>query len=506
MSKPNSSALPRLSPEQRLAAAGQFERANQVLTTGNLEYGMQLLLNCCLIDPANPTYRQALRQAQKAKYKHNLTGQKLAVVTTLRAKVKLKTARQRGDWPKVLEVAEAVLMRNPWDLGTHLTMAEAFEKIGATGMAIWTLDQVRQVDGDNPKINRPLARLFEKTGNFTAATALWEKVRKAVPDDLEAQHKFKDLAASATIAKGRYEDALQGTAPTPLHGQAESKGPNDSADSVIETAMQQTAAQQTQTDLPRAGVTPPGGSAGKADPKVPREVAALVAKIEANPTNPNGYLHLASVFRRADQFDEARRILRAALAPTANSFEIAMELIDLDIEPFRRDLAIAEEKISRQPANSELQALRANLAREIATRELDFFRHKSDRFPAENTHRLEMGVRLLRCGQVDEAIRELQAVRADRRHQGKALVYLGYCFQSRNNWRLAQRNFEEALGQLTPADEKLRKEILYELAKGYAASGDLTRAIDMACELANIDFNYKDIGKLLDDWNANVKA
>ena len=51
----------------------------------------------------------------------------------------------------------------------------------------------------------------------------------------------------------------------------------------------------------------------------------------------------------------------------------------------------------------------------------------------------------------------------------------------------------------------MRKEILYELAKGYAASGDLTRAIDMACELANIDFNYKDIGKLLDDWNANVQ-
>ncbi len=51
--------------------------------------------------------------------------------------------------------------------------------------------------------------------------------------------------------------------------------------------------------MPRAGA---GGT--KAGSKVPREVAALVAKIEANPTNPNGYLHLASVFRRADQFDE----------------------------------------------------------------------------------------------------------------------------------------------------------------------------------------------------------
>src|SRR5437870_2935271 len=129
MSKQSSPKVPRLSHEQRVASAGQFERANQVLNTGNLEYGMQLLLNCCL---------------------------------------------------------------------------------------------------------------FEKTGNFTAATALWEMVRKADPTDLEAQHKYKGLAASATIAKGRYEDAIQGAAPTPMVS-----GPG-AAD---ETAVQETAIEQTETNL-----------------------------------------------------------------------------------------------------------------------------------------------------------------------------------------------------------------------------------------------------------------
>src|SRR5437868_4031881 len=125
MSKQSSPKVPRLTHEQRVASAGQFERANQVLNTGNLEYGMQLLLNCCKIDPANPTYRQALRQAQKAKYKNNLTGQNLAFLTTLRAKVKVKTASKRGEYLKLLEFAEDVLMRNPWDVGTHLAMADA---------------------------------------------------------------------------------------------------------------------------------------------------------------------------------------------------------------------------------------------------------------------------------------------------------------------------------------------------------------------------------------------
>src|SRR5688500_19789636 len=48
------SRLPRLTPEQRRAAAGQFERANQVLAKGDFDYALPLLLNCCVIDPGNP--------------------------------------------------------------------------------------------------------------------------------------------------------------------------------------------------------------------------------------------------------------------------------------------------------------------------------------------------------------------------------------------------------------------------------------------------------------------
>src|SRR5262249_17770333 len=129
---------------------------------------------------------------------------------------RMKNALRRGDYLNVLEFGEQILVRNPWDLGAHLTMAQAFEKLGVPGMAIWTLDQIRQVEPNNSKINRPLARLFEECGNFSAAMTLWELVRRAEPDDLEAQHKFKDLAANATIAKGRYNDALHGNAPSPI--------------------------------------------------------------------------------------------------------------------------------------------------------------------------------------------------------------------------------------------------------------------------------------------------
>src|SRR5947208_8211398 len=113
-------------------------------------------------------------------------------------------------------------------------------------------------------------------------------------------------------------------------------------------------------------------------------------------------------------------------------------------------------------------------------------------------HRFEMGVRLLKAGQIDEAIRALQASRGDPRYFARSLVYLGYCFKHRSNWRLAQRNFEEALQNLPPGEDDLRKEIMFQVAQGCAAAGDLGHAVEMGYELANLDFVYRDIGRLVD--------
>jgi tetratricopeptide (TPR) repeat protein len=472
--------LPRLTPEQRRAAAGQYERANQVLAKGDYDYALPLLLNCCLIDPGNAVYRQVLRQATKTKYNNNLRGQKLSFLANVKNKLKLRRAARAGNHLQVLEHGERILLRNPWDIAAHLAMAVAFEELGLGDMAVWTLEQARQIDPNSATVNRPLARLYERRGNFNQAIALWQLVRKAAPQDVEAQTKAKDIAASATIAKGRYEQALSGEAPTPFV-QALTGEVLPTADGEAEPPSDETSSERV------------------------REAPAIFAKIKANPTNPANYLQLAQLYRRLDMFEKAREVLQEGSAATGNHFDLAMEIVDLDIEPFRRDLAITEEKLRRDPDNAELQKIKMRLLKEIGTRELSYYQQKVERVPSDSTARFEMALRLMRTGQVDEAIKELQSLRADPRHQSKVLVYLGFCFKGRNNWRLAQRNFEEALRFLTPADENLRKEVLYQLASGYAEAREFARAVDLACELANLDFAYKNISALLDQWQARLQ-
>jgi tetratricopeptide (TPR) repeat protein len=478
----DSPSLPPPTAEQRRVAAGQFERANQVISKGDFDYGIQLLLTCCRLDAGNLIYRQTLRATERVKYKNNLRGSPLAKVTTAGARLALRRALHAGNYLQALEHGERVLLKNPWDAGAQEGMARAFEELGLIDLAVWALEQARQARPTNLRVNRALAGLYERRGNFTHAAALWELVRRADPADVEAQRKSKDLAASETIARGRYEEAIANTA---------------------EAAAAETA-EQGSTSGERPGFQPRPEGAAPVD-RLAREAEAIRKKIEADPTNPNHHLQLAGLYRRGERLEEARKVLEEALAPTGNHFEVATELADLAIESFRKNLAVTEKKLRSQPEDQDLRKLWHRLLREINTRELDLYRQKAARYPTEMSFRLEMGIRLFRAGQTDEAIRELQAARTDPRQHWKALLYLGHCFKVRNNWRLAQRNFEEALQSLPQTEDAARKELLYHLAQGHAAAGDLEKAVELGCELANLDFGFRDIGKLLDDWQARLQ-
>jgi tetratricopeptide (TPR) repeat protein len=507
MADKEGSPLPAPNAEHRRVAAGQFERARQVIATGNFDYGIQLLLTCCKLDPGNIPYRQTLRQTERTKYNNNMSGSRMAVLTNSGTKAKIMAAKRAKDYLKIIEHAEEALVRNPWDSGVMLDMAEAADNLGLLDLAVWTLEQARAKDPNQATVNKALARLYEKRGNFNQAIALWELVRKTNPKDVEARNKAKDIAASATIAKGGYGTVVAVTksgsgGPAAPAVVPRSREPAASEGAPDGTAEPEPIAEPAKEDKPESPVLSPSRTSGD---RFSHETAALRARIASDPTLPNPYLQLAALYRRSQKFEEARAVLQQGLGPTGNAFDLTCELADLVIEPLRVDLAIVEEKLRSQPHSEELKHHRERFLKEVYTRELELYRLKADRFPTDKSYRFELGVRLYRTGQLDEAIRELQALRADPRHQWRALLYLGYCFSGRNNWRLAQRNFEEALKALPATEEATRKEILLRLATGAAEAGDLNQALELGYELANLDFSYGDIGRLLDQWQGQVQ-
>jgi tetratricopeptide (TPR) repeat protein len=470
----------------------QFERANQVIANKNYGYAITLLMSCCKIDPGNITYRQRLRQTQRAKY-GTKSGSMFAGVTNWPARMKLKTALKSGKYLNTLEFGEKILSRSPWDVGTQMDMAQAADALGQLDLAVWCLEQARIKATTNVALNRALAELYERRGNFTQAIALWHLVTKAQPRDEYAQKKLKDLAVHETIQRGQYEAVAPGAEGTPAAPDAQDKDAAKPGQPATRPGLKPGSS-------PKHPVLNAGGATGGPAERLAREAGGLKSRIEADPANVNSYLQLASLYRRADHLDDARAVLQQGLDPTGNAWELTIELADLEIETFRRNLAVTEGKLKAKPDAEDLKKMRNKLLKEITSRELEVHRRKADRYPTEMVHRYEVGVRLLRLGKVDEAIKELQQARNDPRHKWQALVHLGHCFKARNNWRLAQRNFEEALQDLPPSETDKRKELLYEIAQGCATASDFKHAVEVAQELANLDFTYRDIGRLLDEW------
>ncbi|MGH7225957.1 MAG: hypothetical protein ACRELF_22290, partial [Gemmataceae bacterium] len=422
MTNPNASILPPVNAEHRRVAAGKFERANQVVATGNYDYGIHLLLDCCKIDPGNLIYRQALRRTEKAKYRNNLRGSLFGRLMNWPIRARMKTALRARDYLKVLEYGERILTKNPWDVGAQMDMADAAEVLGLLDLAIWNLEQARQKHAFDVHVNRALAHLYEKRGNFMQAIALWEIIRKVKPGDVEAQQKIKNLAANDTIARGQYhtvvrssEEPAEENPPAEENAPAEPSPPARTARPKKDSTEEAPAlgwlpegntppppSRPTNKETKRQGnkASSPSVAAAPANDRLEREAAPIRARLKDDPTSPYLYLQLAAIYRRGGDADKTRAALQEGLGPTGNAFELSVQLADLDIEPFRRNLTIAEEKLKAEPDNAELRRLRTRLRKEINTRELDLHRQKADRYPTEMSHRYEVGVRLLRGGQI----------------------------------------------------------------------------------------------------------
>jgi tetratricopeptide (TPR) repeat protein len=200
---------------------------------------------------------------------------------------------------------------------------------------------------------------------------------------------------------------------------------------------------------------------------LPEEVVAgFRARMAARPGDPEPYLQLAEEYARNGRPELAREALQEGWTASNNNFAVGVALAHLDIDGFRQDLAIADERSAQAPEDATLAALRQRLRQEINTREIALYQQLADRFPGEANYRFELGARLLKAGQFDEALAAFEAVRGDERLRWRALVYAGYCQLNRRKWPQAAALFEEALPLVPAEEEATRRELLALLASG----------------------------------------
>ena len=446
-----------MSPDKRRRLQKCFEHGTKLASSGNHDYATEMYTQCVVGDPGNQIYLQSFLGNLQRKYNNNKKGKSFAGMSISSHRSAAKKSLSKQDWNGVFKAGVEALKVNPWDVPTLETLGDASQECGFDECQLVYMKTALDADPKNPDVNRMAAKALARQGRFDDAIACWVRVQQAKPGDEEAGRAVADLTVEKTIAVGGYEKV------------SESK--KDSG-------------------------TPSEEEADTGDIKLTRE-QELHKAIKRNPADAAACVELAEILARKDEHAQAVKLLTTGLEASGGDLKIREMLEDIQLRHARRQIEVAEKK-ARQENTPEATKLLQRKKAEINSMELEVFRTRSERYPNNPTYKYELGVRLKRAGNFNEAIKSLQAAVNDPKNRGHVFLQLGECFQYIKQYKLALSNYVQAVESLSPErDLDERKRALYLAGKLATGLKEWAMAEKHLTALASLDFGYKDVADLL---------
>lgn len=452
-------------PQKRLRAEKFFQTGNEAAQKNILPYAIEMYRNALREEPGNMPYRLALRQVERRKFDNNPAKVgKLVGARNQPIRLRANGAKNKGKFAEALEHCEDAFVHNPWDVAAAIIGAEAAEGLELPVLARWLLESVAAQAGDDAHFFRHLAHAYELNEDWGRAIACWEKVRKLVPSDEEAGRKIRGLEASATITRSGLDQAIKRSAQPEAIDEVAADG----------------------EELKQQALTPE---------------ERLRKQIEAEPWRVGPYLELAELLRRAHKLDEAEQVLARGVKRNPDEDLLVEAHADTQIARLQRAQAAWTRKVQEAPHDEARQAKLDRITAVLNDYEAKEFRRRADRHPEDLALRHQLGLRLARIGRHDEAIGEFQKARTDPALRVEALYQVGLCFEAKGLPKLAERNYQEALKLVDPADQALINGLHYRLGRAAEAHGDLGTAEDHYNEVAANDYTFEDVARRLESLN-----
>jgi len=462
---PNSPGGPNepISPAIRRRLQQNYDKGMQSAQAGNFDYAIDMLTPAVVGDPGNQIYIQSFLGTLHRKYNNNKKGVTLFAVRSTGGKASMLNASRKKDWRSLVKSGLEVLKLNPWDTSTLIHVAKACHELGLIDAQLTYLKSAQDADPKSLTVNRECALALETIGQYDQAISCWSRVASGAKggsaDADEANRAIAKLQVDKTMQKGIKEDA----------------GEEESGD--------ETAARPNVTSMPK--------------PTKRTRAQELEGQIAENPTDHMLYAELAEIYAKADKWAEAENLLGRGLEATGGDLRIREQLEEIQLRRGRMQLLIADKRASEvktPEATEQAHKIRADLNR----LEIDVFRKRTERYPTNTHWKFELGLRLKKAGNYNEAIKLLQEARNDPKHKGIVLLELGECFQQIKQYNLAMQHYEKAIEEMPEKEHEQRKKALYRA--GCLAQGldKVEEAEKHFTQLAALDFSYKDVSARLD--------
>ena len=440
-----------------------YQKALAALERNNLDYAIEMLIQCLNIEPNFTKARRTLRAAQMKKtesaggFKRLMVGAKLQPLLT-----KARVVVQRNP-TEAMTLAEQALTEDPKNSQALGILAEAAEVAQLPETVVQTLETYVRLNPKDTKTLHWMARAYSATGQHEQCRETYEKLLQINPNDFEAQKGIKDSTAHGAMAGGGWEEST-----TSFRDKLKDKD--------------ESIALEQQSRVVRA------------EDMVENLIKEKLEALAKDPENPVIQRELGKLYAQKDNFEEALRYLETLQAKEGGSDpSLEREIADTKIKRLDSGINAKKKQLETNPANA------AALQNEITTLETELGQLKLaeaarlvERYPNDLMYRFDLGVLYMKMGNVEGAVEQLQKSRGQPQRRVASLNYLGQCYQNMGLHDMAIETFKEAISDL-PTMDGLKKDLLYNLGCAYELMGDQEQAVAAFKEIAKVDFGFRDV-------------
>lgn len=437
-----------------------IQKAEEALRRRNYDFAVELYRQLIDLDPDLGEARAGLRQALKKRAEIKKGGRLLRAVSGALPLSQAKTMAKLGKHAACAKALENYLATNPLDEEANLLLGISLEQCAHFHSARAVYEFTAEIAPKNAEALKRAGGMMHRTGDLDRALEYYERALAADPRDQEALKARKNLAADMALAQ------------SPTDAIAHSR--------------------QLIKDKGEAQVLEKAKRLHKSEGELKEDLERLETRFADNPSDPEVMIEMARIHEKLKDHEAALDMAERALDYKRDSFDLIAMVGDLRSRLLKREIAKAD-KDGRTEDASELE-------NKLIAQDVEDHRRRVEIRPGDAPLRLGLSKKLIRAGDVDGALVELQRCQEEPRVKDEALFLLGQCFQRKGIYDLAKKEYERALTGSGRVDDRA-KEILYNLGLIAEEEGDGSEARAYYIRIYEVDIGYRDVASKMEALN-----
>ena len=365
--------------------------------------------------------------------------------------------------------AETLFCKDPSHLGYAESMLKAALEANYQDTAHWIADLIFQTNNaaSKPSANTYilLKDAYRQLKKYDKALAACRQALKLKPEDKILLDDLKYLSAELTMVRGKYDQ--EGDFRKAIKDR-DRQAMLYAQDRTIKTMdHRQLAVQESRQAYDK----------NPQSPKAVKELANALSDLETHESEHEAFAILSKAYQETSDFSFKQR------------------QGELKIRQLKRLIREAKNRNDENRRTESVDPKTQDLQHQLIQTELDHYEGCVEHYPTDRRYKYEYAVRLFERKRYDQAIPLFQESQKDPSRRIWSMNYIGQCFLAKSWITDAIDIFKSALQQHARREDRLSKDLRYNLASAYEALNDTDNALEIYRKLAQLDFNFRDVNK-----------